>query len=212
MDSKYAHLNSSEDTLPPPSRSRSTPLILQTTTLLASLTTIFLLLFLPHSQSTIPIPSPTIPLGMNRINPSNTTHLQPCGTDAASARAAGCTFDLLTLAWLPPSCIDATLSQEFLEVASEPFYYDSDATQLIPNYDALSERPVGEVSWTTRKYHIYHCAFGWRLMHKMLERGGMLESGLSGFHHTEHCTDTLINTTVAMERVVTRAEISFPDC
>ncbi|KZF21982.1 hypothetical protein L228DRAFT_247592 [Xylona heveae TC161] len=228
---KYALLNSSDadadlDSIPataPPVRpmmlsSSLVSLSIQAATLITSLAVLSLVLISPRNPFSSPAPSPApapsalLPVGMSRVNPSTAHQLQPCGTDATTARANGCIFDLLTLAWLAPACYDADLSEEFLEVASEPFYYDSDAQQPIENYEILSERPVGETSWTTRKYHIYHCSYGWRLMHRALERGGIVESGLSSYHHTEHCTDTLMNTSVPMESVITRAEISFPDC
>ncbi|KAL8791652.1 MAG: hypothetical protein Q9195_005735 [Heterodermia aff. obscurata] len=188
-------------------------LLLQTTTLLIC-TAILSLSLLPHPSP----PSPrtqqaSIPLGMTRINPSSPPALQPCGTTATTALASGCIFNLLTMAWLPPACLDRDLSAEFHEaVGAEPFYYDEAATRRIPDHGALAELPLGVKSWTTRRYHVFHCAYGWRMVHRVLERGGRLESGLAGYHHTEHCTDTLMNTSVPLEAVITRVEIDFPDC
>ncbi|KAJ5770662.1 uncharacterized protein N7511_002713 [Penicillium nucicola] len=217
--SKYSVLNSSDadlDSVPTPARKSSFSLIsllLQIATFVSSLTLLALFLYSPRaSSSAISSPSTVLPVGMSRVNPSTAHQLQPCGNDAATARANGCIFDLLTLAWLAPECYDADLSAEFLEDASETFYYDEDAQRPIESYEVLSERPLGEFSWTTRKYHIYHCSYGWRLMHRALERGGMVESGLSSYHHTEHCTGALMNTSVPMDAVITRVEISYPDC
>ena len=162
------------------------------------------------SPKASPATSSVLPEGVNRVNPTIPHQLKPCGTTAEEARANGCIFDLLTLAWLAPACYEKDLSEEFLEVASEPFYYDIEGKHQIENYEILSERT--EPSWTTRRYHIYHCSYGWRLMHKMIEQGRMLESGLSSYHHTEHCTDTLMNQTVPMEDVITRIIIMYPDC
>lgn len=191
-----------------PSTSRVS-LALQTGTFLITIALLITLLVTPHASVSS---SPSLPRGMNRVNPSTAHQLQPCGTDAATARAKGCIFDLLTLAWLAPECYDADLSEEFLEVASETFYYDAEGLLPIESYEKLSEREINVTSHTTRRYHVFHCAYGWRLMHKMLERGGMLESGLSGYHHTEHCTATLMNTSVPLDAVITRVEISYPDC
>jgi hypothetical protein len=183
------------------------PLITQLTTLL--LACIILTITLTKPPSTKP-PQTTLPVGLNRINPTTPHLLQPCGTTATTARASGCIFDLLTLSWLAPQCYDADLSAEFLEVASEPFYYDMEATRQIPDYETLSERT--EESFTTRRYHIFHCSYGWRMMHRALERGRVLESGLSGYHHTEHCTRALMNTSIPLGAVVTTVSIEFPDC
>lgn len=100
--------------------------------------------------------------GMSRVNPS-THRREPCGLDSESAKANGCVFDLLTMAWLHPECYDEDLSKKFPEVASEPFYYDKEGIKPLKDYKELSEVKV--MVWTTRKYHIYHCTYGWRLMH-----------------------------------------------
>lgn len=217
--SKYSLLNSSDadlESAPIPAHKSSlslVSLVLQTAIFVISFTLLVLFLVaLRASSSAVSSSSLLLPVGMSRVNPSTAHQLQPCGNDAVTARANGCIFDLLTLAWLAPECYDADLSAEFLEDAPETFYYDEDAQRPIESYEALSERPLGEFSWTTRKYHIYHCSYGWRLMHRALERGGMVESGLSSYHHTEHCADTLMNTSVPMDAVITRVEISYPDC
>ncbi|QSZ35103.1 hypothetical protein DSL72_007967 [Monilinia vaccinii-corymbosi] len=147
--------------------------------------------------------------GMSRINPIGHRR-QPCGLDSDTAKANGCVFDLLTMAWLHPECYDEELSREFLEVASEPFFYDKEATKPLKDYKELSEVKV--LVWTSRKYHIYHCSYGWRYQHRALLRGGVIESGLAGYHHTEHCTDQLMNQTAAFETIMTRITIDFPDC
>ncbi|RMZ72441.1 Major facilitator superfamily transporter [Pyrenophora seminiperda CCB06] len=38
------------------------------------------------------------------------------------------------------------------------------------------------------------------------------ESSLATYHHTEHCSDTLANTSVPLEAVITRVELSYPAC
>lgn len=193
-----------------PRRESLCSMILQILTFFLAAMILTAIVWTPKSP---PVSSGFLPKGMNRINPTVPHALKPCGTTAAEARAAGCIFDLLTLAWLAPECYDADLSAEFLEEASEPFYYDPEGKHLIENYNILSERT--EFSWTTRKYHMYHCSYGWRMMHKMIEKGAMLESGLSSYHHTEHCTDNLLNqsnTHYPMEKVMTRVEIMYPDC
>ncbi|TVY27468.1 hypothetical protein LHYA1_G003188 [Lachnellula hyalina] len=188
--------------------------ILQTGTFL--LTAIILALYLTNiSSSSLFHDHPvggdgTLPVGMSRVNPTTAHQLQPCGLDAATAKKNGCIFDLLTMSWLAPECYDEELSEEFLEVASEPFFYDMEGTKPIKDYNELSE--VTQMVYTTRRYHIFHCSYGWRMMHRALVRGGVLESGLSGYHHTEHCTDQLMNQTIPYDKVITKINIDFPDC
>lgn len=39
-----------------------------------------------------------------------------------------------------------------------------------------------------------------------------MESSLVTYHHTEHCLDTLANTSVPLNEVITRVEILYPAC
>lgn len=49
-------------------------------------------------------------------------------------------------------------------------------------------------------------------MHRAIERGWKMESSLVTYHHTEHCLDTLANTSVPLNEVITRVEILYPAC
>jgi hypothetical protein len=204
-------------TTTPPQQVRRIPraeLILQVSTFIISALILALYTINNTSSSSFhkhPVAADGIlPVGMSRVNPTTAHQLKPCGMDAATARSNGCIFDLLTMSWLAPECYDKDLSEAFLEVASEPFFYDMEATRPIKDYVELSE--VTQTVYTTRKYHIYHCSYGWRMMHRALVRGGALESGLSGYHHTEHCTDQLMNQTISFDKVITKIIIDFPDC
>lgn len=57
-----------------------------------------------------------------------------------------------------------------------------------------------------------HCIFAWKLMHRSVERGWKLEETTGKYHHTEHCSRTLANTSVPLDAIVTRVEMSFPAC
>ncbi|KAH8648273.1 hypothetical protein BGZ60DRAFT_423026, partial [Tricladium varicosporioides] len=95
----------------------------QALTVVISLAILTILLKTPHNTSST-TSTHILPKGMSRVNPSTAHQLKPCGEDVETARANGCIFDLLTMAWLAPDCYDSELSDEFLEVASEPFFYD----------------------------------------------------------------------------------------
>ncbi|KAM3064762.1 hypothetical protein ACMFMF_011757 [Clarireedia jacksonii] len=86
-----------------------------------------------------------LPKGMSRVNPTTAHQLQPCGLDSETAKANGCIFDLMTMSWLAPECYDDELAEEFLEVASEPFFYDMEGTKPIKDYVELSE--VKQMLW-----------------------------------------------------------------
>jgi hypothetical protein len=144
-----------------------------------------------------------------------------CGNSSEEARAADCIFDLSVAAWLPPSCFDAELNADFMALGPWDFYL-SNSTEwdlrnapveqrvLLPDVDAIADSP--ESMWTNRRYHIVHCAFSWKLMHRAVQRGQKTEETLHSYHHTEHCAYALANTTVPVDAIITRVEISFPKC
>ncbi|KAL7778433.1 hypothetical protein CFE70_007933 [Pyrenophora teres f. teres 0-1] len=141
-----------------------------------------------------------------------------CGNSPTEAEAAGCVFDLMTVSWLPLECYDGELTTKFME--EEPWnFYLSNSTRpealpeertQIPSLKTISK--TTELMWTDRRFHVFHCIYGWKMMHRAIERGWKMESSLATYHHTEHCSDTLANTSVPLESVVTRVEISYPAC
>lgn len=143
---------------------------------------------------------------------------QPCGSSPVEAKAAGCVFDLMTVSWLPLECYDSELTAQFMEEWPWKFYLSNstlpeappESREEIPSLEAISS--TTELMWTDRRFHIYHCIYGWKMMHRAVERGWKMESSLTSYHHTEHCSDTLANTTVPMDAVVTRVELSYPAC
>ncbi|KAF9641101.1 hypothetical protein BFW01_g460 [Lasiodiplodia theobromae] len=143
---------------------------------------------------------------------------QPCGSSPAEAKAAGCVFDLMTVSWLPLDCYDSELTARFMDEWPWKFYLSNstlpeappESREQIPSLEAIST--TTELMWTDRRFHIYHCIYGWKMMHRAVERGWKMESSLTSYHHTEHCSDTLANTTVPMDTIVTRVEISYPAC
>ncbi|KAL1632402.1 hypothetical protein SLS56_003644 [Neofusicoccum ribis] len=143
---------------------------------------------------------------------------QPCGNSPAEAEAAGCVFDLMTVSWLPLECYDGELTAQFMEEGPWTFYLSNstrpealpEEREQIPSLEAISR--TTELMWTDRRFHIYHCIYGWKMMHRAIERGWKMESSLATYHHTEHCSDTLANTTVPMEAVITRVDLSYPAC
>ncbi|XPS73895.1 hypothetical protein M3J09_006027 [Ascochyta lentis] len=143
---------------------------------------------------------------------------QPCGNSSSEAEAAGCVFDLMTVSWLPLECYDSELTAQFMEEGPWVFYLSNstrpealpEEREQIPSLEAISK--TTELMWTDRRFHVYHCIYGWKMMHRAIERGWKMESSLATYHHTEHCSDTLANTTVPMEAVITRVDISYPAC
>jgi len=143
---------------------------------------------------------------------------QLCGNSPAEAEAAGCVFDLMTVSWLPPECYDGELTTKFMEEGPWKFYLSNSTRPealpeervQIPSLEAISR--TTELMWTDRRFHVFHCIYGWKMMHRAIERGWKMESVLATYHHTEHCSDTLANTSVPLNAVITRVEIAYPAC
>ncbi|KAI1535465.1 hypothetical protein A1F96_10295 [Pyrenophora tritici-repentis] len=128
-----------------------------------------------------------------------------CGSSPAEAEAAGCVFDLMTVSWLPLECYDGELTTKFMEEGPWNFYLSNstrpealpEERTKIPSLEAISK--TTELMWTDRRFHVFHCIYGWKMMHRAIERGWKMESSLATYHHTEHCSDTLANTSVPLE-------------
>ncbi|KAL9625644.1 MAG: hypothetical protein Q9160_000357 [Pyrenula sp. 1 TL-2023] len=127
----------------------------------------------------------------------------PCGTTAESARAASCHFDPISFSWLPDACYDADLSAAFLELGNATpvtnwnYYPPINSTttkspSLVPaDRDAVlaGEYPFLFVSW---EYHLYHCTFMWRKLHRAILSGRPIDSYIGGMGHTGHCERMLM--------------------
>jgi hypothetical protein len=145
----------------------------------------------------------------------------PCGNSSEEARAKDCIFDLTVAAWLPYDCYDEEISKEFMALGPWDFYEsnstewdlrDAPASQrfLLPDVDAISDSL--ESMWTSRRYHIIHCLYAWKIKDRAVLKGKRTEGTLMSYHHTEHCAIALSNTSIPVDAIMTRVEISFPAC
>lgn len=140
---------------------------------------------------------------------------QPCGTTADDARTKGCVFAPGLAAWVPPSCYDAELEEEFItKYSSVNWYYgegrEPDLTRRIPSIEALSN--VTNYAFTTWGYHKAHCTHTWKLSHRAIENGWMVRGKIRDYHHPVHCEKILLDTSVPDEKVWTAVSIDFPEC
>jgi hypothetical protein len=80
---------------------------------------------------------------VHRIWPAKPVSCSCGGTTVAEAKARGCIFTPLAIAWLPPQCLDMELADEFDSIGPEggwPYFADLNGT--IP----LSREQVGEIA------------------------------------------------------------------
>ncbi|KAF2404540.1 hypothetical protein EJ06DRAFT_469889 [Trichodelitschia bisporula] len=150
---------------------------------------------------------------VNSLKPSpraQRSFKHPCGLTATSARAAGCVFDVMSMAWQAQECFDADLHESFMLEGPWEFYSSPDPSGRRMTEEEISE--AGVVSWTTRRYFVTHCVYGWKAMHRAWQRGWRMDANLASIEHTELCSRVFMNTSVPLEMVTTRLHVDFPSC
>ena len=131
-----------------------------------------------------------------------------CGNDPATARSRGCSFDLISFAWQTPECYDASLVAEFSQWDTWTFYTEERGNVTVAQEVVL----MGEQSlWVTWHYHLVHCTFMWRQMHRAYERG-WIDAHLHAYNHTLHCQKVLLRTGVGHDEVFTMGNVIYPVC
>ncbi|KAF2232808.1 hypothetical protein EV356DRAFT_237128 [Viridothelium virens] len=131
-----------------------------------------------------------------------------CGDSVETARQRGCSFDLISFAWQTPECYDAALVSEFASWDSWNFYADDKLTLPVTQEMALHGNRTLFVEWD---YHIVHCTFMWRQMHRAYERG-WIDSHLGSYNHTLHCQKMILMESAAVENAITVARVIYPEC
>lgn len=135
-----------------------------------------------------------------------------CGNSTTEARALNCIYDPLTVHWIPSPCHnDPETTAEYKQVLGDDWYGygNANGTGSRLNEAEMSERAVEKFWYTTRREHVYHCAYSFRRLHKQIlkmgvamdlggdERGPKRMLGLDqvtkSLKHTQHCGGILID-------------------
>lgn len=122
---------------------------------------------------------------------------QDCGGTPTSAKAANCSFDLLSNSWMPTACYDSETDSEFRDWIVHPNrtrgawpYFTSKSLEPsthIADVEALSSMPGDVWLWTTEEEHIAHCIFWARRIHRALEGNFNWSKSVKNMEHTFHC-------------------------
>lgn len=118
-----------------------------------------------------------------------------CGDNPSEALANGCQFDMTSFSWLPPTCADTELMEQFLSRRNWTWYSDDnddDHQQMTPiSQDEVSSgrHEILHVSW---EYHFHHCTYMWRKLHRAVLKGKPVDGYIGSMHHTAHCADILL--------------------
>ena len=119
---------------------------------------------------------------------TTTTTYNQCGTTAAEARSRGCVFETTGFAWLPPACADPSTEAEFLTyIAANDLllYRDMNYTDIVSLEEV--KRGEGPGFFVRQQYHLTHCLFLIKKLHRAIAQGRTLDGIIMPLHHTEHC-------------------------
>lgn len=136
------------------------------------------------------------PKSTTPISSSPTEYKYHCGNSTAEARALGCTFDHLSVSWLPSEC-SRDYTAEFL--VSNPnggtwkYWKDQEGTIPLTRDEIEAMTPSSSHGWSSNSEHWYHCAHLIKRMHKGLRDGKPLDSTARSLGHTEHCLMVMLD-------------------
>ena len=135
---------------------------------------------------------------------------QTCGNSSSEALSLGCSFDVISFAWLPARCFDQELVDDFLALKDWQWYLDAGAQQTA-DLASVAAGAYDEL-YVTQEYHMYHCTYMWRKMHRAMLAGDVLDGYVGDMHHTAHCEMQLLDRSKALDDVGTTIYTKFVEC
>jgi hypothetical protein len=131
-----------------------------------------------------------------------------CGSSPTEARRRGCSFDMLSHAWLPKECYDEEISTAYRQAGSWEYYLDQHGKYPISE----AEVSEGETDvWLRERQHYVHCTYMWRQMHRAFTVLGHIDSHLNNPNHTRHCQNIFLEKRDG-ELLEVLARVIYPDC
>ncbi|KFG79788.1 hypothetical protein MANI_009002 [Metarhizium anisopliae] len=121
----------------------------------------------------------------------NTALVESCGGSPEEATSLGCSFDVMSFAWLPSRCFDQELMLDFLHLRRWQWFTDADGRHPIDQ--ATVAKGTYEHLYVTQEYHMYHCTYMWRKMHRAVQHGQPLDGYIGSLAHTDHCESVLVH-------------------
>lgn len=111
-----------------------------------------------------------------------------CGNTTAEAVALGCTFDQLSLSWMPNQCprddVDNFLDR--LGPDEWKFYYDQKHTAEIDSVETLSMLE-DHYYYMRAELHAQHCLYMFTRFFHVIMRGGRVDAIAANLKHWDHC-------------------------
>ncbi|KAF2451772.1 hypothetical protein P171DRAFT_426231 [Karstenula rhodostoma CBS 690.94] len=139
-----------------------------------------------------------------------------CGTSIEEARALGCQFDVMSFTWSHPSCFDRPLMDDFLALKNWTWWLRNSTSPDSSGDTPLSIEDITTGQYTelhvTWDYHLHHCTYMWRKMHRAILNNKPLDGYIGNWAHTTHCESMLLDRSRAMDSRTTIIRRKFPDC
>ena len=132
-----------------------------------------------------------------------------CGSSVAEAKARGCHFDMMSWLWVPAECFDAELVEEFIALRDWDWYTDHTGKERVP-LDIVKTGAYDRL-WAPQEYHMWHCTYMWKKMHRAILRGRPMDSDIANYNHTVHCEKMLLDAGELTD-VNTRVDAEFVSC
>jgi hypothetical protein len=137
-----------------------------------------------------------------------------CGNSTAEAISRGCTFDPVTVTWLPKEC-PRDVVDEFLESSNAQryrYWFDLKGEHEIIGYDNLS-MTHDHFYYTTQREHAAHCAFVMLRSYHVMRRGDRVDQMSDDPHHWHHCLMYLLDMDHTQNDIInTKGRIGFQGC
>jgi hypothetical protein len=134
-----------------------------------------------------------------------------CGNNTDYALASGCVLDIISRSWQEPGCYDAELIDSFLELSDWHFYSDRERTDEVALKSIQDGTFDGEI-WVNWLFHLHHCTYMWRKLHRAMIDGRAIDSYAGGYWHTEHCAQALTTDVEDWEQATVAFVPKFPAC
>ncbi|KAH7239905.1 uncharacterized protein BKA55DRAFT_475236, partial [Fusarium redolens] len=132
------------------------------------------------------------------------------GPNRASALDKGCRFDPMSFSWLPVACYDQDLIDDFLDADDWRWYMDMHMSKQADRAGVLTGQH-GSL-YVTHRYHMYHCLYMWRKLHRAMESGRPIDGYIRDYHHTVHCGEMLLLNDTADQDVDSIIVTKYPTC
>lgn len=142
-----------------------------------------------------------------------------CGSSLTEALALSCRYDTIAAAWLPPHCRDDELTAQFdtagpLEGGAWNYYADEMGLRTISTEEIalLPDNDSADYFFTTHRWHVVHCSYYWRKLHRMAHgvpgAAKKLEARFDNDGHIGHCEMMFLKRD-ALENIVTGSGVSL---